>query len=555
MDSETRKKVNNNVLLQGSILAAASIIVRIIGLIYRIPLTRIIGDEAMGYYSTAFEFYNLALLLSSYSLPLAVSRLVSARQIQQRYRDAGQVFIVGLIFGCIVGAIASILVYAGADIYAQFNDSPLVAIPLRVLAPTIFVFSVMGVVRGSFQGYNNMIPTAISQIIEQIVNAIVSIAAAVYMMKKYQGTVEQSAYGAAGGTWGTFSGACAAAVTLVVILAISNKRFAEDIKNDSGKERESSLFILKALIVTVIPVVVSQTVYQLSGTIDVSIFHRIMSSKNVAMETRNVWWGIYSGKYKLLTNVPVAIASAMGTAIVPSLVAEMARGTKESVKEKISSAIKFNMVIAFPCAFGFMALGGPILQMLYGDFSELSEMMMTIGGIAVVFFALSTVTNGVLQGIGHMQIPVLHSVIALVIHCITLWALLRFTSLDSIALVICNILFAVVVCVLNARSIHKLLDYQQEWNTTFIIPLISSCIMGAFAHFGYEFLHFILGKIIPTHVMVNVTVSCLVAILASIIVYFALLIRLRGVSEKELLGMPKGRVLVKVLKKIRLLRD
>lgn len=555
MDLESKQKVNNNVLLQGSILAAASIIVRIIGLIYRIPLTRIVGDEGMGYYSTAFEFYNLALLLSSYSLPLAVSRLVSARQIQKRYRDAGQVFIVGLIFGCIIGSIASVLVYCGADVYARFNDSPLVAIPLRVLAPTIFVFSVMGVVRGFFQGYNNMIPTALSQIIEQIVNAVVSISVAIFMMKKYAGTPEQSAYGAAGGTWGTFLGACAAAVTLVVILAVENKRFASDMKDNQDKPRESSWLILKALIITVIPVVVSQTVYQLSGTIDVSIFHRIMSSKNVDLETRNIWWGIYSSKYRLLTNVPVAIASAMGTAIVPSLVAEMARGTKESIKTKIASAIKFNMVIAFPCAFGFMALGGPILQMLYKDFRGLSEMMMTIGGIAVVFFALSTVTNGVLQGIGHMQIPVLHSVIALVVHCIVLDILLRFTDLDAIALVLCNILFALIVCILNGRSIHRLLDYRQECNTTFIIPLISAAIMGAFAHFGYEFLYWILSKALPAHRMVNISASCLITIVLSGIVYFALLIRLKGVSEEELLGMPKGRILVSILRKMRLLRD
>ena len=553
MGTEQNRKTEN-VLIQGSILAAASLIVRMIGLVYRIPLTRIIGEEGIGYYQTAFEFYSIALLLSSYSLPLAVSKLVSARQISGRHKDSWRVLAVGLSFGVVVGAVASGLVYVGADLYGKFNHTPAVASPLRVLAPTIFVFSVMGVVRGFFQGYGNMVPTAISQIVEQIVNAAVSIVAAVIMMKRYKGFSDRGAYGAAGGTWGTFLGACAGALILFAISLYRRKEMAERVYSDQSKVSERYGQILKILLITVIPVVFSQTVYQLSGTVDVSIFHRTLNAKDIVEETRNTWWGIYSGKYKLLTNVPVAIASAMGTAIVPSLVAEIAKRNQKGVTDKISSAVKFNMVVAFPCAFGFMSLGGPILQMLYGDTRTLNTEMMQIGGCAVIFFAMSTVTNGALQGIHHMFIPVWHSLIALIIHSFVLWGLLRFTDLNAISLVICNVLFAVIVCILNARSLKKLLGYRQEWRTTFVIPLISSCVMGAFADISYRSLYRLIQFGMPTHPGVNNLITCVVTIVLCVFVYFATLLLLGGVSRSEIEEMPKGKKIVSVLTKLRLLR-
>lgn len=554
MGTETNKK-SNGFLLQGSILAAASLIVRFIGLVYRVPLTRIIGEDAIGYYQTAFEFYSTALLLSSYSLPLAVSKLVSARQVTGRHKDTRRVLFVSLMFALIVGSLASLAVYFGADLYGRFNHTPLVAIPLRVLAPTIFVFSVMGVIRGYFQGYGDMVPTAVSQIVEQVVNAAISIIAALYMVKKYAGTPERDAYGAAGGTWGTFIGAVAGALILIGIFLYRSGKTSELVQSDESKERERYSQILKILLLTVIPVVISQTVYQVSGILDVSIFNRTLKVKEFDAVTRNTWWGIYSGKYKLLTNVPVAVAAAMGTAIVPTLVAEIAKGRQERVHEKIALTVKFNMIIAFPCAFGFMSLGGPILLMLFGDTRQLNTEMMQIGGCAVIFFALSTVTNGVLQGIHHMFIPVWHSFIALVIHCVTLWALLHFTDLNALALVICNVLFAVIVCNLNSGSLKRLTGYKQEWRTSFVIPLISAAVMGAFADICYRVLYYVIKLGIPTHPGINNLISCLVTIGLCMFVYFATLLLLGGVTEEEIKEMPKGRTVAKILRKLRLLRD
>lgn len=535
----------SSVIVQGTILAFASIIVRMIGLLYRIPLTRIIGDEAVGLYSMAFELYNIALLLSSYSLPLAVSKLVAAREHREEYKNSHKVFCVALGFGFVVGGIATLILYFGADAYAAFNNEPNLAIPIRVLAPTIFVFSIMGVIRGYFQGHSNMVPTAISQIVEQVINAAVSIGAALYMVKKYAGSEQLSGYGAAGGTYGTFFGALAAFVTLFIIYLVYRPLMKEYYRMDVHEETESTGHVLRAVFATVIPVVLSQTVYQISGILDQNIWNKCMAAKGTYYDDmKSTWYGIYSGKYKVLYNVPIAVASALGTAIVPNIVGDYNNGNLDKVRHDVSTSIKFNMIIAFPCAAGLAFLGGPIMQLVFGDYNELSALVMNFGGVAVVFFALSTMTNGVLQGVNRMDIPVLHSAIALVLHLILLVVLLQFTELNVLGLVVANIFFALVVCILNWRSVAKILRYKQEVNTTFIAPCVSALIMGVISFlFQRDLAKWMDGRIATG-----------LAILLAVLVYFVCLIRLKGITKKDLYEMPKGRVLYRIFVKLKLMK-
>jgi stage V sporulation protein B len=265
---ESQKK-RNNFLVQGSILAAASIIGRIIGLLYRIPLTRIIGDEGMGYYSNAFNIYNIALILSSYSLPLAVSKMVAARVIKKEYRNSYRIFRCSMLFAFTTGSVATLTVFFGADFLAKtVYNNPLNAIPLRVLSFTILVFAIMGVLRGYFQGKNTMLPTSISQILEQIVNAVVSVAAAYYLMKAHSASQEIAAYGAAGSTMGTLFGAIISLLFLVFIFSLYRPVIKKQLRKDKSTTSESYQEIVKILILTIIPVILSQTVYQISSVID-----------------------------------------------------------------------------------------------------------------------------------------------------------------------------------------------------------------------------------------------------------------------------------------------
>ena len=183
-DNRNKKKNSSNYLKQGSILAVASIFVRVIGMLYRIPVTRIIGNEGNSFYSSAFDIYTIMLLVSSYSIPLAVAKQVSARNARGEYRNAQRVFHGAMVFALVTGIATSVITFFGAGFFTdKVLHTPESAFALRILAPALLILAIMGVFRGYFQGQETMVPTAVSQLAEQVVNAIVSIGAAMIFVK------------------------------------------------------------------------------------------------------------------------------------------------------------------------------------------------------------------------------------------------------------------------------------------------------------------------------------------------------------------------------------
>ncbi len=549
MNNKTKNSASasgsGNFLMQGSILAVAGIIVRFIGLLYKIPITRALGDDGIGYFNTAHEIYNVGLILSSYSLPLAMSKLIAARRVKKRHRDVNHVFISGLIFGTVVGGIMTLLLLFEADwITTNIFNSPSSALPLKVMAPTIFVFSVMGVFRGYFQGRGNMIPTSVSQIIEQMVNAIVSITASYLFMSWFAEKENPASYGAAGATLGTLFGALAAFTFLAVTMVVYYKGNSSRMGKRQKAPEETWGQIYMALVLTLTPIILSQFVYQLSGTVDNSLFGLIMGEKGFEEKERLAMLGIYSGKYRLLSNVPVAIASSLGTSMIPSIVNSRTMRQHSEVKSKIRLTIKFNMLIAIPCAVGMGVLSGPVMQLLFRDSRVLTATLMQIGAPAVVFFSLSTVTNSVLQGIDLMQKSVTHSAISLVIHALLVYVMLARLNWGVYGLVIGNVTFALVVCILNWISIGRALRYRQEVKTTFLLPLLASLIMGIVTLASYTLMHLI------TH---SNLVSLAVSVPLSMGVYGLLIILLQVVTAEELPQMPFGMRILRVCQRVGLM--
>ena len=276
----------SNYIMQGSILAIASIVSRIIGLLYRLPVTNIITDHGNDYYSAAYEIYNVILLISSYSLPLAVSKVVSAKVALGEYRNSWRAFKGALYMALVVGAAGSALTFFGAGFFTgTLLNTPESELCLKVLALAVFVMAVMGVLRGFFQGMGTMMPTAISQIIEQIVNAIVSIAAASYLFS-YGVKLDAAAgitngksgaiYGAAGSTLGTSLGAAAGLLFLIIVMLMYNRVLQKNIRRDHVSRQESYASTLRVLIMTIVPVILSTAVYNISGIVDQGVFKYLM---------------------------------------------------------------------------------------------------------------------------------------------------------------------------------------------------------------------------------------------------------------------------------------
>ena len=529
-------QLKKSLVVQGSILAIAGLITKVIGFIYRIPMANIMGNTGNGLYSVAFGIYNIALTLSSYSMPLAVSKLMSARLAKGQYKNAYRLFRCALLFAIITGTIACGALFFGAEAFAKIYHKQGLESPLRVLAPTVFVVALLGTCRGFFQGHRNMVPTAVSQVIEQIVNAIVSVVAASAFVRiateQISATDENVAASAAatGGTLGTFAGAFTALLMFVVISLRRQKARKIELSGDDLADEDYAL-ITRAILFTVFPVILSQTIYQIGYTLDDLIFGSLMVQKGYEEVTVTSMQGVFNTQYNQMVNLPVAIATAMASATLPSIVASFARGEIDRVKEKISSVLKINMLIAIPAAAGLAALAEPVMGVLFprlGNYMPMAVMLLRTGSIAVIFYALSTLTTSILQGSDRMRLPVIHSAISLAIHVVIVAGLTKYTDLGVYGLTIGNVTFPLLVCTLNCRSVVKRVGYRFAWKNTFIKPAVAAIVMGGVAFGIYMALTDVLGML----------AAMLAAMIAAMAVYGGMLLVLKAVTMDELKAMP-----------------
>ena len=547
-----KKRKKDDFLMQGMILALAMVMTKVIGALYRIPLTNILGDEGNGFYGYAFEVYAFALMLSSLSLPTAVSKLVSARMAMRQRRNAFRVFLGSLVFSVIVGVLASLIVFFGADmIAANLMKSPLSAYALRVLAVGLFVVALLGVLRGYFQGLGTMMPTAVSQIIEQVVNAVVSIAGASVLFKigiaageKRNEELLGPAYGAAGGTLGTVAGAVFALLFLLFSFFIYRKVIRRQIRADRTKKKESYRHILKILILTIIPVIFSTAIYNINQILDLSFFNQIMAAQGFTEKEYMTLQGIYTGKYNTLINIPLAMANGLAASVIPSLTMAAATKNKKEIHGKIEQTIKLTMLIAIPCFIGFIVLAKPLMILLYNDANTTPALTLALGAVTVVLYSLSTVTNSILQGLNKMAEPAKNAGISLIVQLAALFLMLIVFKWNIYALVGSNIIFSLCMCYLNIRAIRLTCGYRQEIDKTYLKPLTAALVMGIVTYVVHLLFDVLIGgRFVATGL----------SILIAMPVYAVVVLKLGTLSKKDFTALPKGDAIYRICKKLHLL--
>lgn len=411
----------------------------------------------------------------------------------------------------------------------------------------------MGVLRGFFQGMGSMMPTAVSQVIEQIFNAVVSITAA-SLLFRYGVSLDEKAgiadgrsgpiYGAAGSTLGTSLGALSGLIFLIIVMLMYNRVLQRQMKRDRTGSRESYGTVFKLLVLTIVPVILSTAVYNISGVLDQGLFKYLMLDvQKMEKSVVEVYWGIYVGKYKLLTNVPIAVASALSASTIPALTRARMEGNRKEMRRKTDGAIRMVMFICIPSAFGLTALAEPILNLLSWNTDPIAPKLFWAGSMAVIFYGLSTLTNGILQGIDRMHIPVRNALISLALHLGLMVVLVQVFQLHIFGVVLSYLFFAVMMCILNGLAIRRHLRYRQELVRTFVIPVVSSTIMGLTCWLVS----------IPLEDLIGARFTAVVCIILAVFIYGFFMLILRGITEQELAAFPKGHVLVRILKKMHLL--
>ena len=541
--------------MQASILAAAGIVSRIIGLLYRSPLHAVIGSMGLGYYQTAYSYYTIVLLVSSYSIPSAISKVIAQKLAVKEYRNAHRIFLCALGYVLVVGGVASLLLFFGAGYLVAREYVPV----LRTFAPTIFVFGILGVLRGYFQAHKSMVQTSVSQILEQIANAIVSVGAAYLVIKNIMGSMEmppdeagqvtRATYGAVGSALGTGAGVLTALLFMLGMYGLNREIIQRRIRRDRHVDVDSYGTIIKMITAVVTPFILSTAIYNLNDTVNTYVYTKWLPDiREISSAEIGFRWGVFSGQALTISKIPIAFASAMAAAMLPSVAQLIAARNVEGARNSIALAVKTTMLISIPCAAGLFALARPITGLLFsntGEEEDLATVLLTALALSVVFYALSTLNSQILQGLGKLNMPIINAGISLAVQSVVAVVLLFYTDLDLYSFAIAHTLYSGLMCFLNQWAVRRAIGYRQEIIKTFVIPGVASGLMGAAAWAVYEGLLLLTG---------SPKISVVIAILIGACAYFAMLLVFRGVTEKELKSLPKGYLLVKMAKKLRLMR-
>lgn len=552
----SKKKIGSSFALQATILAGASIVSKLIGMVYNIPFANILKEEGNGYYGRAQTIYALILLIATFSIPTAISKIMAERIERGEYKNVKRILRGSMLYVFIVGGIVAYMTYIFAPNMVKEVENA--TLSLRILAPTIFLSGFLSVFRGYYQAYGNMVPTSVSQIVEQIFNAIFSIGMALFFIQwaTRQGFTHSdiAKYGAAGGTIGTGVAVLAGLIYIMILFYKDKGDLEEKIKKDSSTDILSYGQVIRLLLTIATPIIFSSFIYNVNVTLDMKVFDWMFSKTGAEQSVISSQYALYNRYYMVLANVPIAMAAAVASAIVPKISATFASGSREECCKRVQQSMELTTILTVPCAIGFLVLAKPIVKLIYYRLSEESTntvaMLLILGGLSIILYGISSVLNGVLQGIGKVNVPVVSAATALVLHLFVLIPLLKYTDLGVYSLIFATLFYVVVIILMNQNAVRKELGFRLQWKTAVWIPFIASFLMGVVARFVY----WIFNRLILFTAVEQVAnaIAVFLSIGIAAIMYFILLVRLGGCSKEMMRNMPKGDAVVRIAEKLHL---
>ena len=538
------KKNDNTLVKNASFLMIAALISKIIGMLYKSPLSTTLGSQSFALFQYAQNAYFILLMIASFSIPQAVSKIMAEKIAFKRYRDAQKVFYCALLYAAIAGGIVALFCLFGASVMVPDKMAG-ARLALQMLAPTIFLSGILGVFRGYFQAYRNMMPTSLSQIIEQIFVAVFALLMSSLMISSHSGKGEKiiESWGAAGATMGTGAGVLAALLFMIFVYGINRKVVRRKIRGDRVSVNESTSQVMKTIILIVMPIIFSAFIYNVNGYINSYMYTDILGKRGMDETVLQTLYAEY-GYFMTLINIPLTLASTAPTSMIPEVSAHYAMHDRKGANEKIDRATWISMIISIPAAVGLAVLSGPVTRLIFGETNGVAAKLLIIGGITIILNGNSNISNGVLQGIGKPNIPMIHAAIALGADVIVMALLLLLTDLGVYAIVLSMVVYAVVMCLLNERAMKKYMRHKNPWKKAYLYPLVASIPMGLVAGGVYYGLYLL----VPSNFL------CLcVSVVLAVIVYFGVYFFVSRPSKEELFMLPGGSILYRVAGKMNLI--
>ena len=530
-----KEKRKGSFVEQAAILTIAMLTARVLGFMYRLPLTNMLGDQGLAYYQISYNIYLFFLVLSSAGLPAAISKMVSERRARGRHRDAHRVFKASLAIAAALGALCMLALFFGAGFLAEFTKSPESYYSLITLAPTVLIVAVLAVFRGYSMGMGDSRPNAASQVVDQLFNAVFSIVCAYLLMKNALGVIEgdpekyRLALGAAGGTLGTGIGALSGLLFIAFLFLRAYPGIRGDMGRDVSAKPEGFSKIAGELAATAVPIVIGAAVVTITNLIDsFMVKGRLIGGLGMTRDMADSLFGQLTGKAYTLTNLPVAISTAMAAAAIPSVAASNVISDMKRVKLKINSAMRIAMMFSIPAAVGLMVLAPQILALLYPNYPE-GGLILRISAFSVIFLSLTQITTGMLQAVGKVRVPVFAMLCGIAVKVPLNYFLIALPSVNINGAVISTIACYTVAVLIDWRMLKAAARFKPDSPGILIKPLVSAAAMGMAVYVAYHLSFYVLH--------IN-AVSVLFAVLCGCVVYFAAMALVGGLNKDDMKQIP-----------------
>lgn len=517
--------------LQGTlILTIAGMVVKIIGSLNWIILSRVLGGEGIGLYQMAFPIYLLALSLSSAGIPVAISIITAEKIALQDYRGANRVFTVSLGLLTVSGFVLSILVYFGAGWLIEegiIRDGR--AYPaILALAPAIFLVTLLSSFRGYLQGWQMMTPTAVSQIVEQLFRVGTMLIFAALLLP--QG-IEYAAGGASLGAG--FGAAAGLAVLIYYYFRLQRKLPTADQRQ--AITAESSTSLIRRMLYLALPVSLSSLMLPLVSNLDLFIVPLRLEEAGYTVEQATEHFGYLTGMAVPLVNLATLITAALSTALVPAMATAGSSGNEQLARQKIGSAIRLTNLVTIPAAVGLAILATPVAAAVYH--APQAGAVVQVVAAGVYMLGIHQVTTGILQGMGHTALPLINMGIAAVVKVILNWQLVALPSFGILGAGWATNADFGVAALLNLIFVYRYSRFSISLRGMLKI-LAATVIMGVVLFIVNEL---VIGQL-------SALLAILVDISVAVVVYGILLLLLGELTEQDILRIPViGRRLVQLL--------
>ena len=526
----SEKKQN---FLQGTaLLAMATAIVKIIGAIYKIPLNAIIGKQGFSYYSTAYEIYNVLLMVSTAGLPVAMSRMISQATSLGHYNQVRRIYTTAKTIFLSLGIGGSLLMTLFCRQLAQFQNQPDAWAAIGCLGPCVLLICVMSTFRGFFQGQSNMLPTSVSQIIEAVVKLIVGMLAALALLH-----FTRSVPLAAGGAILGVTVSCL--VSAFYLFGCFRKSYAGLPCSDETAEPFGTT--AKRLLAIAIPITIGSAGLQILTMLETKIYMGQLLGLGYTQLEADSMKGIYNMS-QTIYNMPCAFITPITISIIPAITSHLTLLDHKAAKATEESAARVTGLICMPCAFGLATLAGPVTALLGGYTGAdltLSTQLMTIMGFNIIFNAVVLLTNAMMQAHGHAVVPVINMFAGGILRLIVVYILTGNPDIGIVGTPIGAMICFLCIAVLNLFSMGRVLPDTPAIVRNLAKPFLAAAIMGAFVWGSLKLLG-ILG-------FTSRLILCGVPICVGVVAYVAAAIALKAITREDCLLLPKGAKIAKIL--------